>query len=255
MTCWLMLGLTSELELISNVEKIHAKNLHFFRLSASSTSSTVFMPFIVHNPFFRLVFLLSCIILLLLYTYSRGFTLTFEVQSIYVPPSSASPHLKDLCSRTQWRQDKFLWCHSNCGPNPASNPQICGGLSNARNRIQTCLRLAIDAGLGLIIAPISRRADKDLETGLDVDGDCESEYFDIDHLSSVLADSCPQLQLRRCSDHTGIDNRITAPGRGYKDATYPDHGNFSALIEQTLSEHPSQSTSIAFSDPFLAWNY
>lgn len=48
----------------------------------------------------------------------------------------------------------MLYCHSGCGADQLS---LCGGLAEARNRVQTCIRLAIDAGAGadggLIIPP------------------------------------------------------------------------------------------------------
>lgn len=51
-------------------------------------------------------------------------------------------NLSKLCSKTTWTEGLWLHCHSFCGEN---NTSICGGLNNARNRVQTCLRLAIDA--------------------------------------------------------------------------------------------------------------
>jgi hypothetical protein len=62
--------------------------------------------------------------------------------------------LRALCDQTQWRDGLWLRCHSTCGANQTS---MCGGLNNARNRIQTCLRYAIDAGMGVILPSIARR--------------------------------------------------------------------------------------------------
>ncbi|KAK6828403.1 hypothetical protein PG987_011744 [Apiospora arundinis] len=61
-------------------------------------------------------------------------------------------HLSSLCRDTPWNPNITLHCHSSCGADQLS---LCGGFAEARNRIQTCIRLAIDAGAGgsLIIPP------------------------------------------------------------------------------------------------------
>ena len=63
--------------------------------------------------------------------------------------------LLELCSETQWTHGLWLHCHNHCGENQTS---ICGGLNNARSRIQTCLRYAIDAGMGIILPSVASKS-------------------------------------------------------------------------------------------------
>jgi hypothetical protein len=75
--------------------------------------------------------------------------------------------LTKLCDETEWTEGLWLHCHSRCGVNHTS---ICGGLNNVRNRVQTCLRLAIDAGMGLIMpsafAPSSSTSPRKAASGI-----------------------------------------------------------------------------------------
>lgn len=63
-------------------------------------------------------------------------------------------HTRALCDATRWIDGLWLSCHSSCGPDKTS---ICGGLNNARNRIQACLRLAMELGAGLSIPRVMAR--------------------------------------------------------------------------------------------------
>lgn len=65
-------------------------------------------------------------------------------------PVSAStfPSLRSLCSEAEWTEGLWLQCHNGVGP---SETAMRGGLSNLRNRMQTCVRLAISAGAGVIV--------------------------------------------------------------------------------------------------------
>ncbi|EQB58368.1 hypothetical protein CGLO_01397 [Colletotrichum gloeosporioides Cg-14] len=49
--------------------------------------------------------------------------------------------LMETCNKTRWTDGLWLSCHSDCGPNKTS---ICGGLNNARNRLQISTILAVD---------------------------------------------------------------------------------------------------------------
>ena len=63
-------------------------------------------------------------------------------------PESLFPSLRHLCDETEWTEGLWLQCHSNVGPSKTS---MRGGLSNLENRMQTCVRLAIAAGAGVIV--------------------------------------------------------------------------------------------------------
>lgn len=207
------------------------------------------------------------------------------------PPSSPStfntfeqahlPHLKRLCSETDWIPNFWLHCHSGCGPNKSS---FCGGLNNARNRVQTCLRWAIDAGAGLILPPVTMRGDDLVNTN--GGRKCLDAWWDLQTLHDAMAVNCPQLQLRTACDglnHTdallplgGLTDTATIvkpPGRGYMDARW-SKGTFRENIalpalqsaaETTASATPTpvpakkdenkNITIFEYGDAFMGWNY
>jgi len=88
--------------------------------------------------------------------FSRLNSSYYHLPSISPPSSHSSatvhfPSLRHVCDTTDWTEGLWLHCHNRAGPSKTS---IKGGLSNARNRIQTCLRLAISAGAGVIVIPL-----------------------------------------------------------------------------------------------------
>lgn len=116
------------------------------------------------------------------------------------PPGAAT--LEALCSRTSWRPNLSLHCSSRCGPDRAS---ICGGLNNARDRLQTCVRLAIDAGAATLVVPsVAARSESALwaidpsqvagATGEPVVL-CAEAWFSLATLRGELGRSCPQLRV------------------------------------------------------------
>jgi hypothetical protein len=87
--------------------------------------------------------------------------------------------------------------------------------------------------------------------------------FDIEHFHQSLSTACPQLNIRRWNETSGIDITINATFRGYLD---PSHSSktFRALIDNTLSESDlitrsgisaQKQVRVAYGDPYLSWNY
>ena len=166
--------------------------------------------------------------------------------------------LKDLCSKTKWTEGLWLHCHSYCGENRTS---ACGGLNNARNRIQTCLRLAIDIGAGVIIPSVTWRNEKHLaNTGMYTG--CADRFWDMEHLQRSLTKGCPQLKLRFCDDRSGIKHVIPTRERGYMQASY-SYGTFRLFIETAMEIsgfnmidiNAKNSAVLSYGDSFMAWNY
>lgn len=62
--------------------------------------------------------------------------------------------LTAVCRSTKWTPGLWLHCHSSCRPNLNS---LCGGLNNARHRFQSCIRLAIDGGAGVVLSTVTNR--------------------------------------------------------------------------------------------------
>ena len=166
--------------------------------------------------------------------------------------------LKNLCSKTKWAEGLWLHCHSYCGENRTS---ACGGLNNARNRIQTCLRLAIDIGAGVIIPSVTWRNEEHLaNTGMYTS--CADRFWNMDYLQESLAKGCPQLKVRLCDDRSGIKHVISTRERGYMQASY-SYGTFRPFIETAMEISGFNMTDInakndavvSYGDTFMAWNY
>lgn len=113
------------------------------------------------------------------------------------------PDLRGLCARTRWDPDLAIHCHSRCGRNQTS---FCGGINNARDRLQTCLRLAVDAGATTIVIPsLAARSEKRLATinpaaiagsEDEVVEVCADAWFDIEWLKGAFGGHCPQTKIK-----------------------------------------------------------
>ncbi|KAF4626104.1 hypothetical protein G7Y89_g12057 [Cudoniella acicularis] len=165
--------------------------------------------------------------------------------------------LKNLCDRTHWTPGLWLQCHSYSGLNTTA---IGGGLNNARNRIQTCVRLAIDAGSGLIIPPIATTRNADNPALLSATPQCADQFWNFDHMAEELEEQCPQMKLRYCGDAEGIDTILPTLKRHYSDDVH-SLGTFGAMVNATLKEaniekiSPLNPVAITYGDSYIAWNY
>ncbi|TAQ88169.1 hypothetical protein B7494_g3476 [Chlorociboria aeruginascens] len=175
-------------------------------------------------------------------------------------PLTTSP-LTALCSSITWTPGLWLQCHSYCGKNDTS---ICGGLNNARNRIQTCLRLAIDSGAGLILPKVTRRNPANLGQINTHEEVCPDFFWDIKYLTQTLGEQCPQLEFRFCGDISGIeeDRILATPNRPYISEKYHTD-TFREMVLARVDEasiphtsiSPSSPVAISFGDPYIGWNY
>ncbi|PVH84718.1 hypothetical protein DL98DRAFT_410428 [Cadophora sp. DSE1049] len=167
--------------------------------------------------------------------------------------------LSPLCRQTKWTKGLWLHCHSYCGPNKTS---VCGGLNNARNRIQTCIRLAIDAGAGLILPSATERDEDQLVKTNGAVRVCPEVFWNIDYLQTFLQEQCPQLKLRMCDDRTGIKHIVETPERHYLDAAH-SNGTFRQFVQEAFDKSPLNLTDVSaknpavvnFGDSFIGWDY
>lgn len=137
---------------------------------------------------------------------------------------------------------------------------VHGGLNNVRNRIQTCLRVGIDAGAGVIIPSVATRNQSNLKNLGGGDPIPASNFWNMEYMEEALRKQCPQLRVRY--DMKGIQRRLNSPKRHYKHARYQS-GTFHDMTQSVLEkakinitditrEHP---VAISFGDTFLAWDY
>lgn len=170
--------------------------------------------------------------------------------------------LRSLCETTTFQPGLYLQCHSWCGPNSTS---ICGGLNNARNRIQTCLRLALDLGSGIILPTVQshRNAENLVDYSDTTDNTlCPDVYWDIENLLQEMSSACPELKVRQCGDVSGIDEDriIQMKKREHGDASH-HIGTFKATVNEHLESLSLSSISadspvaVGFGDTIYAYNY
>lgn len=182
------------------------------------------------------------------------------------------PHVQKLCNETQWTEGLSLWCHSACGSNGKA---FCGGLTNARSRLQTCVRWAIDAGASEMVVPhvVGRLADYRVDSFGDLI--CSDEWMDVPRLDAALGANCPQLRLRVCpqlededadAESTTSARRVVIEGgRGWDqlDELGSHAGGFRELVGYALqsegldlaSVSPAQPVVFRYGDSYLGWNY
>jgi hypothetical protein len=65
--------------------------------------------------------------------------------------------LKYLCDQTEWTPGLWVHCFSFGNLDNEGKQSVAGGLNNIRSRVQTCLRVAIDAGAGFIVPMVQLR--------------------------------------------------------------------------------------------------
>ncbi|KAF5872923.1 putative alternative oxidase protein [Botrytis fragariae] len=170
--------------------------------------------------------------------------------------------LRSLCETTTFQPGLYLQCHSWCGPNSTS---ICGGLNNARNRLQTCLRLALDLGSGIILPTVQshRNTENVVDYGDTTDNTlCPDVYWDIEYLLQEMSSACPELEIRQCGDVSGIDEDkiVQMKKREHGDASH-HIGTFKAIVNEHLESLSLSSISadnpiaVGFGDTIYAYNY
>ncbi|KAL3423533.1 hypothetical protein PVAG01_05280 [Phlyctema vagabunda] len=164
--------------------------------------------------------------------------------------------LRQLCEQTKWTDGLWIHCHSWSPEDSEGKQSIGGGLNNIRSRLQTCVRVAIDAGGGVIIPSVSVRN----ETNMRVDSDDgrypASIFWDMEYMTKVLGEQCPQLKVR--FEAKGLKPMLNAP----KKSKYKT-GTFRKMIYGVLEQHnisiesitPSNPVALTFGDSFTAWNY
>ncbi|KAH8598753.1 hypothetical protein B0O99DRAFT_683504 [Bisporella sp. PMI_857] len=173
---------------------------------------------------------------------------------------SGDYHLQKLCGQTLWREGLWIQCHGNARADHEGKKAVAGGMNNVRNRIQSCLRLAIDAGAGVIIPMIATRDQTKLKHLGGGEVVPASRYWNMEHMEDVLQKQCPQLKVRY--DMKGIEKQFAAPKRHYKGLRY-QAGSFSNMTEYILKTEQvniasigkDNQVAITMGDSFLSWDY
>jgi hypothetical protein len=116
--------------------------------------------------------------------------------------------LSSLCNHTSWQPGLYLNCTNIIHrPTRFENQGDNFGTFNIRSELVSCLRWAIDSGMGLIMPRVAYRSDYDLEF-FPRWGNF-SYLFDEQQFRKILNEQCPQLIIK--DSYTEIDNIVYAP--------------------------------------------
>jgi hypothetical protein len=172
---------------------------------------------------------------------------------------AAQSGLSQLCRQTTWTDGLWLHCHSRCGDKGGS---FCGGLTNARNRFQTCVRLAIDLGAGVLIPPVMARS-KDNLGNTNAETVCPNHWWNTKYFESEMQRQCPQLKVRLCEASVNGSRVLDMPYRSNHEEPSHCKTTFRNMVNADLLRSdilPGDITSgnpvlIQYGDPMFTWNY
>lgn len=192
-----------------------------------------------------------------------------QLNSLINKPTAAAPHLphlSTLCAKTTFASGLYLHCHSGGGPHFNA---VHGGLSNAWNRYSACIRLAIDAGANLALAPLMQRDDENLwNTNWRQVG--PETMIDVDDLVKNLREACPGMDVRECPEGACEVPKegevvVQAPRHDHRDGSWIT-GQFKDFVDGAIVDGTNstmmradvddeKTMKVEYGDSFLGWNY
>lgn len=129
----------------------------------------------------------------------------FPEEQLIIPYTDS---LSSLCNSTLWQPGLYINCTNIIHRSPRfENHGDNWGTFNIRSQLVSCLRWALDSGMGFVMPLIAIRSDYDLEFFPGWRN--ISHLFDEENFHEMLGQLCPQLQVR--NTYTKIDNIIKAP--------------------------------------------
>lgn len=161
--------------------------------------------------------------------------------------------LSSLCNQTSWQPGLYMNCtniihRSTRFENQGDN----WGTFNIRSELVSCLRWAIDSGMGIIMPRISYRSDYDLEFFPRWDN--LSYLFDEKQFLKILNTQCPQLTIK--DTYTEIDNIAYAPmpdGAFYYGPTLHRRRTNHIIREQNMVPSMNNPVVVWENKPLFGW--
>lgn len=126
-----------------------------------------------------------------------------QVFSASTPPEYDFPALAAACESKPWPEDDvYLECNN-----------MCAGLTSIVSQVKVCFKMAVDAGVNLILPSMPLRDSENLqefnlynpEKYLTYD-----EWFDGEHVINSLARACPKMKVLRSSQ---LDTEVAVKNR------------------------------------------
>lgn len=98
------------------------------------------------------------------------------------------PSLNEHCAATTWPEDEV---YLQCGG-------MSAGLTSIMSQVKVCLKMAVEAGTGIVLPSMPLRDSKNLQEFNFLNGDAYMPYddwFDVAHLQESLSAVCPQMKI------------------------------------------------------------
>lgn len=98
------------------------------------------------------------------------------------------PSLREHCAATTWPEDEvYLQCDG-----------MSAGLTSIMSQVKVCLKMAVEAGTGIVLPSMPLRDSKNLQEFNFLNGDAYMPYddwFDVEHLKESLGAACPKMKI------------------------------------------------------------
>ena len=104
------------------------------------------------------------------------------------PQSYDFPALKEQCEHTKWPEDDV---YLQCGG-------MSAGLTSIVSQVKVCLKMAVEAGTGIVLPSMPLRDSTDLTQFNFLNGDAYLNYdqwFDAEFLKAQLKEACPKMKI------------------------------------------------------------
>lgn len=114
-----------------------------------------------------------------------------QVFSTEKPPKYDFPALKAACARTEWKEEN-KGVYLECGG-------IQAGVTSIMSEVKVCFKMAIDAGVNMLLPSMHLRDSEDLSHFNLMNDSAYMTYdrwFDQDHLLASMARACPKLEIK-----------------------------------------------------------
>ncbi|KAK6208275.1 hypothetical protein QIS74_10586 [Colletotrichum tabaci] len=134
-------------------------------------------------------------------------------------------------------------------------------LREDKDQLQTCLRLAIEIGAGVIFPYVTQRSEDNLGA-LQQSVICPDSWWDIEKLTESMGELCPGMHISPCDENPNIDRIVTLSPRHYKERPHYNT-TFSTFVANDLAAQgvsmadvtPENPLLLRYSDSHIAWDY
>ena len=153
--------------------------------------------------------------------------------------------LRALCDQTFWQPNIYLNCTN-----------VAGGTFNVLNSVVTCLRWAIDGGMGMLLPKFATRAKDNPSRWYDTWEDY-SYLFDRVHLLKSMQEKCPQFIIKEADFviDTVVENKFFVKWQPKTTGMYRSH-SYDLLHFNTSIDLPSnKSIAIVEDNPLWGWDF